>query len=256
MANDKPDAIGKGLEALLLLRSHSSMRVTDISAQLGIAPSTAHRILASLRSYDFVEQVPGTRRYRLGEAALTLTQGGPPNQSLAQVANRRLEQLRDDVNETVNLIILDGPDALFIDGIEGRDRVRIATRIGERVPAYATAGGKALLATMPDERISARYPDGLERLTPTTLPDLAALLDDLRGVRDRGWATNLGESVSEVSAVGAVVRNAYGTPVAGVTISVLHGRYDADTLRQLVPRVLETAGLITTDLELHAGVAS
>src|SRR5258708_38958392 len=114
------------------------------------------------------------------------------------VSHPYLVRLSAELDETVNLVVLDGPDALFLDGVQSRQPVRVATRTGARLPAYATAGGKVLLAQMPYAIVRSHYQEDLRRITRYTLPDLQALEHELQQVRERGYALNIGEHLTEV----------------------------------------------------------
>src|SRR4051794_29392246 len=143
------DAVSKSLRALLALATQESMGVSELSRELDVAVSTAHRLLNIMRLHDFVEQDMHSRRYRLGPAARKLAEQSRSDQNLLAVGHPHLAELHRLVDETVNLVVLDGAEALFIDGIQSRQPLRVATRTGARLPAYATAGGKVLLAHLP-----------------------------------------------------------------------------------------------------------
>jgi DNA-binding IclR family transcriptional regulator len=241
-------SVDNALRTLVYLRGHQPARVTDISDHLGVARSTAHRLLTTLRGHGFVEQEPGSRRYRLGPVLLGLTRGAVDEQTLVQVAHGHLARLRDAAGETTNLLVLDGPDSRFADGVEGPHPLRVGTRTGDRVPAYATAGGKALLAELSPQAARTRYRRGLARLTASTLPDLDALVADLSVSRARGYALNLDESVVGVHGVGVPVRDRFGTCVAAVTISAPSTRLDEARAAALAPLLQQTAERIGAEL--------
>lgn len=241
-------SVDNALRTLVYLRGHQQARVTDISDHLGVARSTAHRLLTTLRGHGFVEQEPGSRRYRLGPVLLGLTRGAVDEQTLVQVAHPHLARLRDTACETTNLLVLDGPDSRFADGVEGPHPLRVGTRTGDRVPAYATAGGKALLSELAPEAARTRYRRGLAPLTDATLPDLDALADDLVLCRSRGYALNIDESVTGVHGVGVPVRDRFGTCVAAVTVSAPSTRLDPARAAELAPLLHRTAERIGAEL--------
>lgn len=250
MSNDSAqnDSVSKSLRILQLLACHESMRVTELSRELDVAASTAHRLLNIMRSHDFVEQDAESPRYRLGPAALKLGRQTGDVANLVPVSHPHLARLSAELDETVNLVVLDGPDALFLDGIQSRQPLRVATRTGARLPAYATAGGKVLLARMPYQSLCALYPAELRRITRYTLPDREALQRDLQKVRERGYALNLGEHLADVSAIGVPVNGEEGRAVAAVTVAGPVTRWNRRTLRALAPTVARAANAITQDL--------
>jgi DNA-binding IclR family transcriptional regulator len=242
------DSVSKSLRILQLLACHESMRVTELSHELDVAPSTAHRLLNIMRSHDFVEQDVTSPRYRLGPAALQLGRPARGQANLTPVSHPHLARLSADLDETVNLIVLDGPDALFLDGIQSRQPLRVATRTGARIPAYATAGGKALLAHIPYQSLRSLYPDGLRRITQFTLPDMEALQHELQKVRERGYALNFGEHLTEVCAIGVPILSSDRRPVAAISATGPVTRWNRRALRTLAPTLTRTAAEISGDL--------
>ena len=241
------DTVSKTLRTLLMLTAHDSLRVTDLARELGVAVSTAHRMLHIMGLHGFVEQEEGSRRYRLGPAALNIGRR-PAGRELAPTAHPHLARLSADLGETVNLLVLDGSEAVFLDGVESRQLVRVATRTGARIPAYESAGGKALLAQMPFATVRSMYAGGLTRATRYTLPDLDGLDRDLALTRERGYALNLGEHVAEIRAIGIVVRGRQGGPVAALTAAGPSSRWERERLVALLPKLRERAAAIERDL--------
>ncbi|HVC24299.1 MAG TPA: IclR family transcriptional regulator [Acidimicrobiales bacterium] len=242
------DSVSKCLRTLLLLASRESIGVSDLSRELDLAVSTAHRLLNILRIHEFAEQDPRTRRYLLGPAALSLGRLARGDHNLLSVSWPHLEQFCAEIDETINLVVLDGPDALFVDGIEARQPLRVATRKGARVPAYAAAGGKVLLAQLPRASVRARYASGLTRITERSIPDLGALEVELDAVRLCGYALNIGEHLSEVNAIAVAIEGVGGRPIAALTVAAPSTRWGRDRLERLAPQLHDVASRITMDL--------
>jgi DNA-binding IclR family transcriptional regulator len=241
------DTVSKTLRTLLMLTAHDSLRVTDLARELDVAVSTAHRLLHIMGLHGFVEQVEGSRRYRLGPAALNIGRR-PAGRELAPTAHPYLARLSADLGETVNLLVLDGPEAVFLDGVESRQLVRVATRTGAHIPAYESAAGKVLLAHLPFAAVRSLYAGGLTRATRYTLPDLGELERELALTRERGYALNLGEHVAEIRAIGVPVRGAQGSPVAALTAAGPSSRWERERLIALLPKLRETAEAIERGL--------
>jgi DNA-binding IclR family transcriptional regulator len=240
--------VHNALRVLLLLRDRESVRVTDVSAELGVAPSTAHRLLSTLRAEGFADQEAGSRRYRLGLTLLTMAREAVTDRTLPRLARPHLEWLCTEVNETVNLLVLDGTEAVFVDGVEGRHPLRVAPRTGDRIPAFTAAGGKILLAELPERTVRARYPHGLPAITDATITDFEALFVDLRQSRARGYALNLSESVRDLNAVGVAVSDGRGSQLAALTVSAPASRLSETQARDLVPLLRKAATAVTTAL--------
>jgi len=250
MLKDEPnDAVSKSLRALVALAAHESMGVSELSRELGVAVSTAHRLLSIMRLHDFVEQDMDSRQYRLGAAARMLARQTRDDQHLVAVGHPHLARLCARLDETINLVVLDGAAALFVDGIQSGQPLRVGTRTGARLPAYATAGGKALLAQLPRARLRAYYPAELHRVTRYTLPDRESLDGELAQVRECGYALNLGEHLVEVFAIGVPVNDPDGHPVAALTVAAPRTRWTRRRLAALAPTLKDAAAALTRDLQ-------
>jgi len=242
------NSVANALRTLLFLRGREYVRLTEVSDHLGVARSTAHRLLATLRTHGFVEQEPAGRRYRLGPALTTLARGIADERALIRIARPHLQALRDAARETANLLVLDGPDCFFLDGVEGPRTLRVAQRTGDHLPAYTTAGGKVLLAELTLDQVREHYPRGVTPLTPETVPDLDSLAADLAECRSRGYALNFSESVAEVHAIGVPVRDHHGVCVAAVTVAAPSTRLGHTEAAELFPLLERAASDITKEL--------
>jgi len=131
-----------------------------------------------------------------------------------------MERLRDEVNETVQLVVMQGANCLFIDTVESHKPVRTASRVGIVVPAHCLSGGKALLAELPLERLHRLYPSHeIPAATPRSIASRDELEAHLDEVRARGYATNFGESEEEIGSIGVAVLDGSGRPRAGLAVS-------------------------------------
>src|SRR5699024_10249940 len=103
---------------------------------------------------------------------------------LATRARPYMERVRDSVDETVQLAVLDGRYNVYIAKVDGAQNLVMASAVGRRIEAHATGLGKVLLAGMSDKEITALYSGvTLERFTETTITNLADLLEEVREVR-------------------------------------------------------------------------
>jgi DNA-binding IclR family transcriptional regulator len=237
------ESVGNALRALLFLGAHESASVAELSRHLEVAPSTAHRLLGTLKDFDFAVQ-DDARRYRLGPAAQEVAARQPPWDVVA-VLRPHLEQLAKVTEETVNLVGLQGAHIVFLDGVEGTRTVRVGIRTGDRLPAYTTAGGKALLAQLPPKDIRSLHPRTLAALTNATITSADQLLTELDAVRTRGYATNRAESVDDVYAVGTAINHPTRGAVAALTVSAPAHRINRRRADALAAHLVEAATALT-----------
>lgn len=199
-------SVDNALKLLLLFRTRPALRVSEAADALAVARSTAHRLLAMLEFHGFVAQDPATRLYVAGPALTDVGLAIVRDMDIRTVAHPTMVVLAQEVGETVHLITLRDAEVLFVDSVESSSLLRVGSRTGMTLPAHATAGGKALLAALPQERLRRLYPrERLEGLTGRTITSRAKLLRELEGIRQRGYAVNLGESETGVGAVASAI---------------------------------------------------
>lgn len=246
-SGDRASSADTALRLVRLLAARGVLRVSDAAAELGVAPSTAHRLLSVLLSQGFAMQdarngpyLPGPVLRELGMAVLS-------PRDLRRVAQPVLERLTEVTRETVSLGVLEERNVLFIDGIEGNQTVRVGNRIGVLIPAHCTAAGKAMLAALPEVELERRYADReLERRTRNSPRDWEELLRELADVRKAGFAVNGEEGENGVCAVGAAVLDAAGAPVAAVNVVVPSMRMPGKQVgRETARAVTDAAAAVT-----------
>jgi DNA-binding IclR family transcriptional regulator len=229
------ESVENAARVLLMLRTQRALRVAEVAAELGIARSSAHRMLTTLQSQGLLRQDPATRSYAAGAQLVQIGVAVMGATDLRAEARPTLERLSQDVGETVHLIVLDGTSIVFLDGVEGRFAIRAAERTGDRAPAHASAAGKVLLAGLTPDQVRERYAG--TRLSGGT--DLAAtsrqvLEEQLDVVREQGFAVNLGESELGLHAVAVAIPDGAGAVRAAISISGPSVRLGEDTLVQHV----------------------
>lgn len=251
MALNQPYTVGavdRAMSILELIRDHSSMSIHELSAELGVTRSTIHRLLSTMRARDFLDQDPSTRAYVLGPFFTDLGVEPAASRQLTVVARPHLEALRAEFGETVQLIVLAGKASHFLDGVAADRPLQTTVRIGSRLPAHATSGGKALLAELPDHKVRALLADELSALTAQTVPTLDQLLDQLHEVRRQGYAVNDGESEIGIIAYAAAIKDPAGNAVGAIALSMPSVRASADRVQDIVPAVRRTAAAIGAEL--------
>jgi IclR family transcriptional regulator, acetate operon repressor len=218
------------------------LRISEAAAELGVARSTAHRLISMLRFRGFVEQARD-RTYRPGSAFADL--GGGPNSAAALlgIARPHLVRLAERAGETSNLMMLAGSDVHFIDSIECNKALRVGTRVGVRLPARLTSGGKVLLADLPFEEVALLHPQLADDHA-----GISTMKRMLSATRRQGFGTNLQESERGVMAVGMAIRGTAGAAISAVTISAPTLRFNKAQIGKLIPALTETVEGIRSDI--------
>ncbi|MFV0434004.1 MAG: IclR family transcriptional regulator [Leucobacter sp.] len=201
-------SVDKTLRVIHMLRDGTPVRVSAVAKNLGIGVSTAHRIMAMLVFHGFAVQ-DSQRRYLPGPAL-----GAPVLMSrdvdfLLEVASPILEQLSEDLGETVNLTLRVGPHARVLLAVGTHGRIEM-DRSGAVLPAHATAAGRAALAGVSVEQLEHLFRGPAAERAATALDDAAfdELVRELNRTRTRGYALSLESAVKGVSAVAMLVASA------------------------------------------------
>lgn len=231
------------LRAAVMLQLEGGLTVSEVADRLGVARSTAHRLLQTLVYRDFAMQ-DEQRVYHPGPVLQLATHSQSGTSRLRAIALPHLERLVDLVGESANLTIRTGDTARFIASVECRQALRVGSREGMVFPAHRTTAGLVLLAELGPAELDELYDEARYAERPGERPDLPSLRGRLGRVRRSGFALNNGLSERGVVAVGVAVRDAAGTAVAGLSVSLPSVRYDRDQLPALVATLHRCAGAI------------
>ncbi len=239
------ESVDRALTLLGLFKERHTLRLSDAAEALGVAKSTAHRLLAMLAHHGFVEQEAATRLYHVGPGLVEIGLVVTGSFDVRAIVRPYLDALVSELDETAHLVTLRAKEMVFLDGLESTKPLRAADRTGTSLPAHTTAGGKALLAHLPDAALRSLYPEQrLARRTPKSCKSRKALFEELLRVRERGYAHNNGESESELAAYATAVRGRSGHARVAIVISGPAARIVAAGPRHIVPALARTASAL------------
>jgi DNA-binding IclR family transcriptional regulator len=240
-------SVDHALRAATILQMEGGATVAQLSERLGVARSTAHRILAMLVYRDFA--VRGEDRvYRAGPVLELAAHSQSLVSRLRTVALPHLRRVVDLLDETANLIVRTGETVRFIASVECRQALRVGSREGMVFPAHRTTAGLLLLADLADEELEKVHAPERYRDHPADRPDLTRLRTELTRLRRNGFAVNRERSERGLVAVGVPVRDRDGTALAGLSVSMPSVRYDPRRLRPLVATLEAAAHALEEDL--------
>lgn len=249
MKNRPPYAITSVDNALRLatvLQLEGPLTVSEAADRLGVARSTAHRLLGMLCYRDFAVQ-GDDRTYHAGPVL------GPTHGSTQTAARIRaialpyLQALTDAANETSNLTVLSGRLVRFLASVECTHVLRVGTREGMAFPAHRTSGGLAMLAEMTKAEVDDIVFDDQED-SDVDAPSPAALRQQLTHVRNRGFAINNGRTEAGITAIGVAVVDQVGGGLAGVSLSMPSIRFSSERVPEFVAQLLDCKQHIERDL--------
>jgi DNA-binding IclR family transcriptional regulator len=183
------------LEVLEALATDRRRTLGELTRELGIPKSSLHGILRTMTDRGWVEQ--DGAHYKLGLRALQVGAAYLEADDTIGMLDAVLDALAAEFGETVHLGRLDGPFVVYVAKRESVHPLRLYSSIGRRLPAHATALGKALLAERPPDEL----PTALQRLTAYTITDPEVLATELEAIRARGYAVDREENTEGIVCV-------------------------------------------------------
>jgi len=217
-----PSSVQSLLRALDLLEAlgrRGDARLGELADEVGLHPSTVHRLLGTLGSRGFITQDKKTGHYRLGYAVLALAQdAGKSTGELRAVARPHLDAIREACGETVNLVVLERGRAVCIEQAEGTRRVRMNMELGRGFSAHSVASGKAFLAFTKEWRAALGHDEPYDRLTPYTKVTAGELEAEFAAIRENGISLEREENEIGVTCIAAPVFSTSLAPVAAISV--------------------------------------
>ncbi len=247
-------ALDRAICILNVLADGKPRNLKELSAQIGLNPSTTFRLLSTLNYHNYVARRSPSGEYVLGGACLELARSYYGGNDLRRVALPVLEELRDSTTETVHLATLDRVEVVWLEKLPGLHAIGVmSSAVGGRAPAHCTAVGKAQLAYVDTSTLLRLYGDKtLTRISDNSICDREQLLEQLVQVRQRGFALDWGEYEPEVRCIAAPVFDPDGRAVAAISVSgpaarmePLEGRSD------LLGKTMDAAAVISARLGHH-----
>lgn len=227
----------------------SGLGVSELARQTGWPKSSVYNILATLAQDGFIVRDPENGRYRMTVKLFTISGAVVDGVDIREIAYPLMTELSRATGETVNLGMMDGAQAIYVETIAGKGTIRVNTWPGKRLPIHRTALGKALVAELPEGELKSIVEQGgLTRSTPNTLTKLKDLRLDLLRVRKRGYAIDDEEDEIGMRCVGVPVRNFRGQVVAAISVTGIARRMPMKEIPELAKTMISTANLISKQL--------
>lgn len=252
---DRVKALAKALDILEhLAAARAPAGVSELGRATRFHVSTVHRLLQTLADRGYVEQDAASRAYRLGSRVFELGTAYLGTLDLTGIARPYLEALRDKLDETIHLATYNRGEVVELGRASGNQTITVSVRVGQRYPAYCTALGKVLLASLPEAEL-ARFMRTvrLTRRTPNTIVRRGALLAELATVRRQGYALDDEEMEANLCCVGVPVAGPTGRLAAALSVAMPKMRFKPAAIPECVRLLQETAGRIAQQLSLVGG---
>lgn len=247
---DTVQSIDRALGLLELLSLHEEgVGLLELSERSALSKSTVHRLLSTLLHNGYVKQHEETGKYHLTMKMFIL--GSRPIEKLdvLKVARPHLEKLRDLSGEVIHLVILDGHEILYVDKVESENTIRMYSNIGKKGTLYSTSVGKAILSHMEDAQIRSLWNQmDVVRMTDYTITEFSAFMEEIRDIREKGYAMDREENELGVKCMGTAVLDYTDRPVAAFSISGPVQRMTDEKVMELAQYILDTRKAISAEL--------
>ena len=246
-------SLRKALDMLEIISQSGGIGIRELSKKTGFPPTTVHRIINTLLDRGYLHQNPNKKNYYLSTLFLDFADSVQQQFDLLPIARPHLENLSADTEKSVNLCVRDGMVMVYIDHIQSQKHMlRTFTRLGARVPLYASGVGKVYLSLMaPDELETYLTQITPESFTEKTITVKEQLAGEIARIRDQGYALDDQEKESGVRCIAAPIFNHNGSIAAAVSISGAIQWIGDEQIDPLSRMVIRTAETISSELGYH-----
>ncbi|PEJ37687.1 IclR family transcriptional regulator [Peribacillus butanolivorans] len=237
----------KSMQILNLFMNHSKLTFNEMLELSGLPKTSLHRMIGSLEEMGFLTR-DDDGYYSLGLIFLQFGQLVGERLDIRKIAYPIMKELRDDVEEAVNLIVRDTNEAMYIEKVDTLHPVRLYTSIGRRSPLYA-GDSRIILAYLSEEEREA-YLENIE-LKPIaigTITDKKILRQALEDARMKGYTITSSELEDYTKSVSAPILNGKNQIVAGISVAGIDARFQEDRLPELIEKVKNAARRISLKL--------
>lgn len=231
----------RALEVLECLAEHGELTLGELRARLGIPKSSLHALLQTLGGRRWVTQDAGRTRFALGVRALLIGTAFVDADPVVARTHAMLDEIAQRTGEAVHLGRLDESDVVYLAKRESVYPLRLYSAIGRRLPAHATALGKAMLAALPPDEVRRRVGAAPRALTPRTITDVDTLLTQLAAVAENGVACEREENEQGVACMAVPLRLGQES-IDAVSVTAPLTRWNDTTERAIRAALLDARG--------------
>ena len=246
----KAPTVKKAFQILRLISdSDRGVRLSALSKELAISKSTVHGITSALEELGVIIRDPLTKRYTLGLTLFELGRGAYGRVDMKDTARPILEDLMGRARESVFLGVKNGEHLTILDIVESSQDLKITASIGMRIPLFAGAAGKVFLSSMPEaQAIDLIRSKGIYKFTENTITNPESYLQEIRTVRQKGYAIDDEEYIPGVRAVASPVWG-NGQPLSAIWVVGFKPSLGDDKMKLLIKETKRAAETISRLIE-------
>jgi IclR family acetate operon transcriptional repressor len=242
-------SLDRGMLILGVLAERDGVSLSELSERSAQSSATVYRVLITLQSREIVEFEDHTQLWYIGAGAFRIGSVFLNRTNILQRSRPVMQNLMRLIGETANLGIERDDWVLFVSQVESSQTIRAFFPPGTRNPMHASGIGKTLMANFPKDRVEKIITEqGLERFTDNTITDPDQLFAALEAIKRKGFAVDDEERTEGMRCIAAPIFDAYGDPVAGLSISGPTFRIPQNATNGIGKIVSESARAVTKDL--------
>ena len=239
-------SLDRAMILLDTLAQASGLTLSDLAQQTGQAAATVYRALITLQAHGMVEVEEKGQLWHVGGGAFRVGSAFLRRTKVVERARAPMDALMRATGETANLGVESGDEVLFLSQVETAQAIRAFFPPGTKGPMHVSGIGKALLAWYPPGRVQGIISrQGLARFTSLSITSETSLLRDLAHTRQRGYAIDDQERAEGMRCIAAPIFNAYGEPVAGLSVSGPAFRINLSDAAKIGQAVRDAANSVT-----------
>ena len=227
-------SVESALKVLDSFIANSEMTLSEISEQTGVHKSTVFRTVKTLEANAYLERVPDSNKYKLGQHIIMLATAKIDTLELQIEARPFLLRLQAKTNCSIHLSVLEKTDVSYLFIIDDYSATRTSTRNPKKNPAYCSSGGKCLLSALSGDTVNKLFANyEFKRFTDKTICSLEELKEELAQIRKQGYAVNRGEMEAQVGSIAFPVFGYSGEMIAAISVGTHLDRMDEKTLETI-----------------------
>lgn len=244
--NLKNKTVVRSMDILNLFIEHSELTFQEIIDLSGIPKTSVYRMLMSLEEMQFLDKGPDLK-YRLGLIFLKFGSLVSTRLDLRQIAYPVMKNLHDDVEEAVNLIVRQDEEAVYIEKIDSKQKVRLFTAVGRTSPLYAGACSRIILSFLPDEKIKSYLEKtNFKQFSTGTITNKEKLYELINNARIEGYTVSKSELENHTCAIAAPIFDHTGNVIAGLSIAGIEANYQEENIKVFSKKAIQAANEIST----------
>lgn len=241
MNTNKNKTVVRSMDILNLFIEHAELTFQEIIELSGIPKTSVYRMLMSLEEMQFLEKGSDSK-YRLGLLFLEFGSLVSSRLDIRQIAIPIMKALHDEVEEAINLIIRSGNEAIYIEKIDLKQKVRLYTAVGKKSPLYAGACSRVILSFLSDDIVNGYVEKTeLKQIAAGTITDKQQLYKTVEEARANGYTLSYSELANHTSSIGAPIYNCEGEVIAGISIAGIEANYQGENIELFAQKAMKAA---------------